>query len=153
MTGSVPVRSSAARAAHRELCSLLRLFRASYSWGICARTPWRLTRYRVVATRRSRAPVTGVTGPKKRRSERSSRCAARAALDLKTAEDVEANESALDLKTAEDVEANESALDLKTAEDVEANESALDLKTAEDVEANESALDLKTAEGIEATTC
>ncbi|WP_256573921.1 MULTISPECIES: hypothetical protein [unclassified Pseudomonas] len=31
--------------------------------------------------------------------------AARAALDLKTAEDVEANESALDLKTAEGIEA------------------------------------------------
>ncbi len=36
----VPVRLSAARAAHRELRSLLRLFRANYFWGICARTPW-----------------------------------------------------------------------------------------------------------------
>jgi|GEM_PF-3571944 len=48
---------SAARAAHRELCSLLRL-------GVCARTPWRMARYRVVPTKRSRAPVTDVTGPK-----------------------------------------------------------------------------------------
>ncbi|MFV3292797.1 hypothetical protein ACNFBR_29325, partial [Pseudomonas sp. NY11955] len=37
MAPSAPVRSSAARAAHRELCSLLRLFRANYSWGIFAR--------------------------------------------------------------------------------------------------------------------
>ncbi|MDY7070067.1 hypothetical protein PshuTeo2_00700 [Pseudomonas hunanensis] len=56
------LRSSAARAAHRELRSLLRLFRANYSWGICARTPWCMARYRVVRARRSRAPVTGVTG-------------------------------------------------------------------------------------------
>ncbi|GAB1616108.1 hypothetical protein PSN_1845 [Pseudomonas sp. NGC7] len=34
-----PVRSSAARAAHREQRSLLRLFRASYSWGKRARPP------------------------------------------------------------------------------------------------------------------
>ena len=34
---AAPVRPSAARAAHRELRSLLRLFRASYAWGICAR--------------------------------------------------------------------------------------------------------------------
>ncbi|MFT2189280.1 hypothetical protein, partial [Pseudomonas putida] len=32
-THSAPVRSSAARAAHRELRSLLRLFRAYYFWG------------------------------------------------------------------------------------------------------------------------
>ena len=61
---TAPVRSSAARAAHRELRSLLRLFRANYSCGICARTPWCIARYRVVPTRRSRTPVTGITGPK-----------------------------------------------------------------------------------------
>ncbi len=54
-THSAPVRSSAARAAHRELRSLLRLFRANYACGICARTPWRMARYRVVQTSASRA--------------------------------------------------------------------------------------------------
>ncbi|PYB98563.1 hypothetical protein DMX12_16640 [Pseudomonas sp. MB-090624] len=49
---------------NRELRSLLRLFRANYSCGICARTPWCMPQYRAVQTRRPRAPVTGVTGPK-----------------------------------------------------------------------------------------
>jgi len=40
------------------------LFRANYACGICARTPWRMPQCRVVWTRRSRAPGTGVTGPK-----------------------------------------------------------------------------------------
>ena len=35
-----PGKSRAARAAHRELRSLLRLFRAKYSWRIFARAPW-----------------------------------------------------------------------------------------------------------------
>ncbi len=56
-THSAPVRSSAARAAHRELRSLLRLFRANYACGICARTPWRMARYRVVQTSASRAAL------------------------------------------------------------------------------------------------
>ena len=58
------MRSSAARAAHRDARPLPHLFQANYSCGICARTPWRMTRYRVVQTRRSRAPGTGGTGPK-----------------------------------------------------------------------------------------
>ncbi|WP_336874547.1 hypothetical protein, partial [Pseudomonas juntendi] len=45
---AAPETSSAARAAHRELRSLLRFFRANYAWGICARTPWRMPQYRVV---------------------------------------------------------------------------------------------------------
>ena len=44
----MPGRSSAARAAHRELRSLLRLFRANHSCSICARTPWRMAQYHVV---------------------------------------------------------------------------------------------------------
>ncbi len=49
---------------NRELRSLLRLFRANYSCGIRARTPWCMPQYRAVQTRQPRAPVTGVTGPK-----------------------------------------------------------------------------------------
>ena len=49
---------------HRKLRSLLRLFRANHSCAICARTPWRMAQYHVVQTRRSRVPVTGVTGLK-----------------------------------------------------------------------------------------
>ncbi|WP_233444326.1 hypothetical protein [Pseudomonas monteilii] len=49
---AIDLRPSTARAAHRELRSLLRLFRASYSWQISARTPWRMARYRAVQTRR-----------------------------------------------------------------------------------------------------
>jgi len=56
--------TSAARAAHRERSSLLRLFRANDSCAICARMPWRMAQCRAVQTRRSRAPVTGITGPK-----------------------------------------------------------------------------------------
>ncbi len=67
---------------HRELRSL-RLFRASHSCGICARTPWRMARYRVVREGgRARLPQ-ALLAKNKRRSERSSRCAARAALDLR----------------------------------------------------------------------
>ena len=58
------MRSSAARAAHRDARPLPHLFQANYSCGVCARTPWRMTRYLVVQTRRSRAPGTGGTGPK-----------------------------------------------------------------------------------------
>jgi len=79
---TAPIRSSAARAAHRELRSLLRLFPANYSWEIRARTPWRISNYRVVQTGGRARLSQAWLARNKRRSERSSRCAARAALDL-----------------------------------------------------------------------
>ncbi|PYB76240.1 hypothetical protein DMX11_11295 [Pseudomonas sp. LB-090624] len=78
-------KSSAARAAHRELRSL-RLFRANFAYGIFARTPLGMAHYRVGRARRSRALAQTILARNKRRSERSSRCAARAALDLSGAE-------------------------------------------------------------------
>ena len=74
-------KSSAARAAHRELRSLLRLFLASNASDRRARPFCLYDTISRQAPRRPRANPPEITGPKQT-SERSSRCAARAALDL-----------------------------------------------------------------------
>ena len=60
---TAPVRSSAARAAHRELRSLLR-FRASNACDRRARPPCWYDAISSDAPRRSRANPTGIIGPK-----------------------------------------------------------------------------------------
>ena len=61
---AVPRRSSAARAAHRELRSLLRLFLASNACYRCARPPCLYDAILRHTPRRSRANGTGMIGPK-----------------------------------------------------------------------------------------
>ena len=59
----------------RAAALALRLFRANYSCGICARTPWRMPQNRVVRTRRPRASGTGLLARNKRRAS-AARCRA-----------------------------------------------------------------------------
>jgi hypothetical protein len=80
---SAPIRSSAARAAHRDARPLLHLFRANYSWGIGARplgAPLNIASYKQGG--RAQMPLASLAR-NKCRSELSSRCAARAALDFR----------------------------------------------------------------------
>gem|GEM_PF-4820182 len=58
----------------------IRVFRANLTQGICAHTPWRLARYRVVPQGGRALPSQASLARNKRRS---SRCAARAALDIR----------------------------------------------------------------------